>query len=110
MAQPAPRQGLTLGNLSAQLEPCLSQEDTLHTLHTPNTPLTRASEPLRAPPIPYRALTLSQKVDACKPLLHGHGGWRRGADGSVSVEASSVSEQAATYRHGLSYIISTFPC
>jgi len=32
--------------------------------------------------------------------LHGHGGWRRGADGSVSVEASSVSEQAATYRQG----------
>ena len=32
---PASRQGLTLVHLSAQLEPCLSQENTLHTLNTP---------------------------------------------------------------------------
>jgi len=29
------KQGLTLVHFSAQLEPCLSQENTLHTLHTP---------------------------------------------------------------------------
>jgi len=28
-------QGLTLVHLSAQLEPCLTQENTLHTLYTP---------------------------------------------------------------------------
>jgi hypothetical protein len=28
-------QGLTLVHFSAQLEPCLSQENTLHTLNTP---------------------------------------------------------------------------
>ena len=30
--------GLTLVHFSAQLEPCLTQENTLHTLHTLNTP------------------------------------------------------------------------
>jgi hypothetical protein len=29
------RQGLTLVHFSAQLEPCLSQENTLHTLNNP---------------------------------------------------------------------------
>jgi len=48
--------GLALVHFSAQLEPCLSQENKLHTL---NTPLTRATQPLRAPPIPYKALKLS---------------------------------------------------
>jgi hypothetical protein len=49
-------QGLTLVHLTAQLEPCLTQENTLHTL---NTPFTRATQPLRAPPIPLKALKLS---------------------------------------------------
>jgi len=49
-------QGLTLVHFSAQLEPCLSQGNTLHTL---STPLARATQPLRAPPIPYKALKLS---------------------------------------------------
>ena len=49
-------QGLTLVHFSAQPEPCLTQGNTLHTL---NTPLTRATQPLRAPPIPYKALKLS---------------------------------------------------
>ena len=52
----ASSQGLTLVHFSAQLEPCLSQESTLHTL---NIPLTRATQPLRAPRIPYKALKLS---------------------------------------------------
>jgi len=43
------RPGLILVQISAQLEPCLTQENTLHTL---NTPLTWATPPLRAPPIP----------------------------------------------------------
>jgi hypothetical protein len=49
-------QGLTLAHLSAQLEPCLTPENTLH---TPKTPLTRVTQPLCAPPIPYKALKLS---------------------------------------------------
>jgi len=57
--------GLTLVHFSAQLEPCLSQENTLHTL---NTRLTRDTQPLRAPSIPCEALKLSWKVDRCKPL------------------------------------------
>jgi hypothetical protein len=31
-------QGLTLVHFSSQLEPCLTQENTLHTLHTLHTP------------------------------------------------------------------------
>jgi hypothetical protein len=34
-ADPRAGQGLTLVHFSAQLEPCLTQENTLHTLHTP---------------------------------------------------------------------------
>ena len=49
-------QGLTLVHFSAPLEPCLTQKNTLHTL---NNPLIRATQPLRAPPIPYKALKLS---------------------------------------------------
>jgi hypothetical protein len=49
-------QGLTLVHFSAQFEPCLTQEDTRH---TPNAPLTRATQPVRATPIPYKALKLS---------------------------------------------------
>jgi hypothetical protein len=48
--------GAQLVHFSAQLEPCLSQENTLHTLNTPSTP---ATQPLRAPPIPCKALKLS---------------------------------------------------
>ena len=51
-----PRQGLTLAHFSAQLEPCLTHERTPHTL---NTPLTRASQSPRTPPIPDKALKLS---------------------------------------------------
>ena len=42
-------QGLTLVHFSAQLEPCLTHKNTLHTL---KSPLTRATQPLRATPIP----------------------------------------------------------
>ena len=49
----ASNQGLTLVHRRAQLEPCLTQQNTLHTL---NTPLTRAIQPLRAPLLPYKAL------------------------------------------------------
>jgi len=55
-------QGLTLAHFTAQFEPCLTQENTLHTLNTLSnlkTPLTRATQPLRASPIPYKALKLS---------------------------------------------------
>jgi hypothetical protein len=49
-------QGLTLVHFAAQLEPCLTQENILHTL---NTPFTRATQPLRASPNPHKALKLS---------------------------------------------------
>jgi hypothetical protein len=42
-------QGLALSHFSAQLEQCLTHKSTLHLL---NTPLTRATQPLRAPRIP----------------------------------------------------------
>jgi len=65
-------QGLTLVHFSAQLEPCLTQENALHTLPTPctppDTPSTRATQPLSAPPEPYKALKLSWKVNECQPL------------------------------------------
>jgi hypothetical protein len=48
--------GLTLVHFSAQLEPCLTPENTLHAL---NTPLSRATQPLHAHPIPCKALKLS---------------------------------------------------
>ena len=57
--------GSTLFHFPGQLEPCLTHKDTLN---TPNTPLTRATQPLRAPPIPYKALKLCLKVNECKPL------------------------------------------
>jgi len=49
-------QGLTLVPFSGQLEPCLTHVNTLHTLYTP---LARATQPLRAPPILHKALKLS---------------------------------------------------
>jgi len=39
-----------------------------NTLHTVNAHLTRATQPLRAPPMPYKALKLSSEVSECKPL------------------------------------------
>jgi hypothetical protein len=46
-------QGLTLVHLSAQLEPCMTQENTLHTQKTPytlpSTPSSRATQSLRTP-------------------------------------------------------------
>ena len=38
-------------------------------LNTPDIPQTPPEQPLNAPPIPQKALTLSRKVDECKPLL-----------------------------------------
>ena len=49
-------QGLTLVHISAQLEPCLTHKISLHAL---NTTLAWATNPLRAPPIPQKALKLS---------------------------------------------------
>ena len=44
-------QGLTLVHFSAQLEPCLTHTHTKHPTHHKH-PLTRATQSLRAPPIP----------------------------------------------------------
>jgi len=41
---------------------------------TPDTRETPPKQPLNAPPIPHKALTLSRKVDECKPLTAGSGG------------------------------------
>ena len=69
------RQGLTLVHLSAQPEPFLTN-------NTPSTPPnTPYKHPLNTPkttpkctPMPQKALTLSRKVDECKPLNEGHNG------------------------------------
>ena len=61
-------QGRTLVHFSAQLESCLTQENTFHIL---NTRFTRATQPLHATPIPTNALKLSWKVDECKTLPPG---------------------------------------
>ena len=42
-------QGLTLVHFSSQLEPSLTHKNTLFSI---NTPLTRATQSLRAPPVP----------------------------------------------------------
>jgi len=84
-------QGLTLVHFSAQLEPCLTQETTLRTLRTLNTPLTRATQPLRAPPILYKALKLSSKVNECKPLGGGSAGG--GGDRDHLSSAGTVAPQ-----------------
>ena len=73
------RQGLTLVHFSAQLKPCLTHKNTLHTLNTPytpptpplHTPYTRDTQPLHAPPIPLKALKLSWEVNECMPLVSG---------------------------------------
>jgi hypothetical protein len=49
------RQGLTLVHFSAQLEPCLTPENTLHTLNTPSHPLNTGY----TTPILNKALKLS---------------------------------------------------
>jgi hypothetical protein len=56
LGRPARSQGLTLVPISAQLQPCLTHNNTLHTL---NTHLTRSTQPLRASPIPRKALKWS---------------------------------------------------
>jgi len=47
-------QGLTLVHFSAQLEPCLTQENTLYTVNIPQHPLNTVTQPLRAPSIPCK--------------------------------------------------------
>jgi hypothetical protein len=85
------KQGLTLDHCSAQLEPCLKQSNTLYT--PPNAPSTRATQPLRAPPIPFKALKLSRQVDECKPLASGRITW------SLSSDCSTCSRQGLILVH-----------
>ena len=67
-ATPAACQGLTLVHSSAQLEPCLSQEYTLHTLNTPQHPLnTGYTTPTRTP-YPVQSAQVELKSGRCKPL------------------------------------------
>jgi hypothetical protein len=56
-------QGLTLVHFSAQFEPCLTQESTLHTLRTPKHPLnTGYTTPTRTPyPIQSAQVELRKK-------------------------------------------------
>jgi hypothetical protein len=49
-----------------------TQKHPKHPLAPPNTLVTRATHPLRAPPIPYTALKLSGNGNECKPLPGGH--------------------------------------
>jgi hypothetical protein len=45
-------QGLTLVNFSAQLEPCLTQESTLHTINTSSHPLNTGYTTPKCTPYP----------------------------------------------------------
>jgi len=45
-------------------------------LASPYTPSTRATQALRAPPIPYTSLKLSSEANECKPLINGEAGCR----------------------------------
>ena len=57
---PVRRQGLTLVHFSAQPEPFLTQNNTLHiSLHILNIP----KDPLHAPPIPKKALYVALKSE-----------------------------------------------
>ena len=61
-------QRLELVHFSAQLEPCLTHKNTLHTLNNPKHPVnTSYTTPLRTP-CPIKALELSSEVNECKPL------------------------------------------
>jgi hypothetical protein len=67
----ASRQGLTLVHFSAQLEPCLTQQNTLHILNTPYHLLnTGYTTPTRTP-YPIQSAQVEPKVDECKPLFKG---------------------------------------
>jgi len=69
------RQGLTLVHFSAQPEPYLTRNAPCTPQTPPDTCQTPAkttpTQSLNAPPIPQKALTLSRKVDECKPLVDG---------------------------------------
>jgi len=56
---------------SAQPKPFVTQNNPDHPLIPPNTSWTPPRQPLNAPPMPQQALTLSRKVDECKPLVQG---------------------------------------
>ena len=49
----------------------ISQDTPQYPLTPPNTSQTPSKQPLNAPPIPQKALSLSRKVDECKPLAVG---------------------------------------
>jgi hypothetical protein len=66
-------QGLTLVHFSAKPEPFLTQQYLRHRLIPPDTSQSPPKRPLNAPRIPHQALTLSRKVDKCKPLARGGG-------------------------------------
>ena len=65
-------QGLTPVHFSAQPEPYLTRNTPFpppnNPRHLPNTRKQTPKQSLNAPPIPQKALTLSRKVDECKPL------------------------------------------
>jgi hypothetical protein len=53
-ARSAPTQGLTLVHFSAQLEPCLTHKNILHTLNTPYTPPYHGLRNRYAHPLSYK--------------------------------------------------------
>ena len=58
-----------------------------HPLITPDTSVTTTNSPLHPPSIRQKSLTLSQKVDECKPLA-------RGSEHSIGKTASADIEAA----------------
>jgi hypothetical protein len=63
-------QGLTLVHFSAQLEPFRTRNLSRfgHPMLAPATPYEPPKQPLNAPTVPQKALTLSRKANECKPL------------------------------------------
>ena len=65
------RQGLTHVHFLAQPEPFLTRNTPQTHPTTPEHSLKHPKQPLNAPPVPLKALTLSRRVDECRPLGGG---------------------------------------
>ena len=64
-------------------------------LFPPDTSYTLTKQPLNTPPIPQKVLTLSQKVDECKPLVHGRRRRRHHGVEAVGSHQGAIHAQPA---------------
>jgi hypothetical protein len=84
------RQGLTLVHFSAQLEPCLSQENTLHNQNTPSHPLNTGETTHTRTPYPIQSAQVELKSGRVLALAH-----RRRT--SIRISASSAAQPLPTH-------------